>query len=196
MTRTENILQAELGLAMQEPSGPILNGWPADLRALSLTAPWGWCMTRAPEPVRKRVENRSWAPYDCVLPHEWFLLHSGVNYDLESAEWISGRIDHAVPTKTELQASGELGALVAFARVVRVTEGLAELPVAQVKWRMTGDRYGWLLDVRPLEKPVACLGWHKLWRASPPRVSSALVKGLRAAFDEMRLAESPLLEVA
>lgn len=193
MARTSNSTQAKLGLTW---SGPVFSGWPADLRALSLICPWGWAMTRAPEPVRKRVENRTWAPYDCVLPHEWFLLHSGVGYDKKMAERIARISGQPVPTKAELREVGELGALVAFARVVRVTEKPDELPEAQRRWRLMENRYGWLLDVHPLEKPVACLGWHKLWRVSPPRVSTGLVKSLRGMFDEMRLSEVPLPEAA
>lgn len=184
--------QLALGLAPQPPLR--ISGWPADLRALTLTPPWGFAMTRAPLPGRKLVENRTWPPIPALLRGDWFMLHSGVGYDAESANWISHRIGQAVPTKAALRAAGELGALVAFARLVRLTQTLEELPESQREWRMTGNRYGWLLDVRPLEKSLLCMGWHKLWRVSP-RVSSAEVKHLRGVFDEMKLAEAPLLRL-
>lgn len=176
------------------PESAMLGGWPEDLRALTLTAPWGFAMTQVPEPDRKMVENRTWAPIPAVLQHGWFMLHSGADYDREAAEWISRRTGGPVPTKSELRASGRLGTLIAFARLVRLTEVLAELPEAQVKWRMTDNRYGWLLDARPLEKPVACPGWHKLWRVAK-NVTSGELRYLRDVFGEMKLAESPLREI-
>lgn len=178
------------------PASAMRGAWPEDLRALTLTAPWGFAMAQIPEPDRKLVENRTWPPIPTVLQHGWFMLHQGVGYDRDAAEWIYLRVGRPVPTKAELLASGRLGALIAFARLVRLTREMAELPEAQRKWRMIlENRYGWLLDVRPLEKPVRCIGWHKLWRVSRS-VSNGEMKYLRNVFDEMKLAESPLTEIA
>src|SRR5262249_55473402 len=145
---------------------------------------------------RKLVENRTWPPIPSVLQGEWFMLHQGVSYDADVMRWIEGRLGRRPPSRVELADAGHLGALLAFARVARAAERLDGLPEAQRRWRLIENRYGWLLDVRPLAMPVSCLGWHKLWRVSPPRVSSALMKSLRAMFEQMSLSEVPLAEVA
>lgn len=154
--------------------------------ALTLKLPWSWCMAHAPEEVRKRVENRDWPPWPRISSGQWFLLHAGAAYDDVEAElFIREIIGRSPPSLKELRASGQAGALLAFARVVDVTMGGTHLSPDQKRWFF--GPYGWVLDVRPLAQPIPCRGWHKLWRVeaqlrkdNTKERAAEIVRGLRA----------------
>lgn len=161
--------------------------------ALTLHLPWSWAMVHAPEDVRKRVENRDWPPPPRIASGQWFLLHAGQALDdAEAWGFIGGVIGRPPPTLEELRAAGQVGALLAFARVVGVVEGTPSpgervtwrgLPAGQERWFF--GPYGWVLDVRPLEKPVPCRGWHKLWRVEAQIRKSCIEKRVAEAMADL-----------
>lgn len=151
-------------VAGQSPLWPATGRRPRGaFRALTLTAPWGWVMTRGP----KRIENRDWLPTPDLLGGDWFCLHQGVGYeDEEGVQWIAERLGRLPPTREELLEAGELGALLAFARVLRVVTRPEEVfpEIDQERWLKRSPRnQGWWLDVRPLAAPITCRGFQKLW---------------------------------
>lgn len=170
---------------------PSVLAWPDDLRALTLTNPWGWAMTRAPK--LKRVENRDWPPFPAQMSGHWFMLHAGVAYEKPKwIRWIADRAGATPPTREELRRRGEVGALLAFARVLRVVTSAADLDPDQRPWLMKERKYGWVLDVRPLEKPVPYIGFQKLWRVQKHGfmgVPNGLAL-LQQEFDRMKLSEA------
>lgn len=150
-------------------------------KALTLKNPWGWAMVTAPEAVRKRVENRDWLPPSPIRSGEWFLLHAGAGWDDQEALDI---IEETVGSPLPEIAAQQAGHLLAFARVVDVTE---EREVArgwgQERWFF--GPYGWLLEVRPLQVPRHCRGWHKFWSVEKQLAKNLDAAGVVEVLDEL-----------
>lgn len=156
------------------------------MKTLSLQQPWARAMTRGLRDRRdgrhiwKPVENRTWwASYRGPC-----FVHASQKYDHEGAEWIRGTFPYLeVPTRGELDAAGEVGALVGGWNVagcatpeslaVRDHAGGMARPwafgpncflVEDPLWRAPSGpvrgRLG-LFDVDPLE--FAGTVWHELW---------------------------------
>ncbi len=151
--------------------------WPAvgrhprgPFKALTLTPPWGWCMARLQGLERKLIENRDWLPTPDLLEGDWFCLHQGVGW-VDDKDWktIARTLGRPPPAREELGEAGELGAILAFARVLRVVREFDEVfpEIHQARWLRSLQEYpknhGWVLDVRPIPQAIACKGFHKLW---------------------------------
>lgn len=160
--------------------GPARRAW----KALSLKLPWPWLIVTAPESIRKRVENRDWLPWPPFNAGEWFLLHAGRGRDQEDVNFIRDTVGNQLPTFWEIEADRQAGHLLALARVVDVTRDRA---IAR-RWdqeRWFFGPYGWLLEVRALQVPRPCRGWHKFWDVKKQLAKDLDEQGVVEVLDEL-----------
>lgn len=133
------------------------------MKALTLTAPWGWAIAIG----AKRVENRDWLPTPAELrPGELLAIHQGKTYDDEAAAWIRDRFPLLkVPTKEEMTAAGQLGAFLGVARYLGAVQDPEDLfpDVAQLWWFMGPNGWRLQLVVSFLGEPLPARGFQKLW---------------------------------
>jgi hypothetical protein len=147
--------------AGRHPRGPF--------KALTLSPPWAWCMVRLQGLERKVIENRDWYPWPDLLEGEWFCLHQGIGWDDGCEEWIIRAIGRPPPSREELAEAGDLGAILAFARLLRVVRHFDEVfpEIHQARWLKSLERHpknqGWWLEIHPIPEPIPAKGAHKLW---------------------------------
>lgn len=148
--------------------------------ALTLWRPWAACFTDLPEPVAKRVENRTWRTYHRGPVY----LHAGGRFD-------TGAFTVARTAVSILGADGihvgrvrvclDLGALlshkpadhptgiVAIANLVDICQAslyTTHLECACGPWAFPRQRHWQFANVRPLPQPIPCPGSQQLWYPS------------------------------
>lgn len=125
-----------------------------DFRGLTLIRPWPSAIFES----TKRIENRSWKPWKCVIG-KFIAIHSGQKYDKQAAQWMSGNGLYTPPENKSCPSS----CIVGVARVVDCLEYTDLFDSSIDPWFF--GKFGWILDdVVKLSEPVACKGAMGLWR--------------------------------
>lgn len=123
------------------------------MRFLSFSQPWLWSITDLPEPLAKRIENRSWQPpIECVGKR--FALHAAKSWDPDGLRFIIRQgVTHAPSDKTRAASS----CIVGVATIDRIVTTDRTLPEEQKRWFF--GEFGWVLtDVRKLATPIPMKG--------------------------------------
>ena len=66
------------------------------IRGLSLTRPWPFAFVNGPEPLQKRVENRSWKPPQFIIGN-YLALHAAKSWAEDGREFIADVLGMDVP---------------------------------------------------------------------------------------------------
>jgi len=141
------------------------------MRALTIQQPWAWLIVHG----RKGIENRSWG-----TRHRGPLaIHAGLTYDRAAEQWIIEHIPTVLwddmPTRAELTAAGQMGAVVGTCElhsVYQPHEGVSHWPWSglspkfaehQPLWRMFGCHAWQLVNPVAFVAPVPWRGRLGLW---------------------------------
>lgn len=163
-----------------------------EIRGLTLTHCWPWCIVNA----GKDVENRTWHPSRQGGREGMFLaIHGGAlpgqntgkreeaRLDLAAALKMAGLTDRITP---EALLSYEMGMRVAdedqffMPGIVAVVQLAAVTQNSSSKWAARGQFHWLLADVTPLPRPVTHRGAQGLW-ALEPTALAAVRDGYRRA---------------
>jgi hypothetical protein len=117
------------------------------MRALTFWRPWVHAILYG----GKRIENRSWKPWDKVVGH-YIALHSGLKYDGEGAFWMREQDLYDPPGVKDCQPGCILG-------VAQLTGYVTE---NESPWFV--GPYGWTFDnVVSFSSPIEVTGRQGLW---------------------------------
>lgn len=144
---------------------------PEDLRALSLTVPWGWLVARGIKPIENRPDGFSYKGFRGP-----FLIHSAKTCSrpayastLRMIRAIGGDdVGDRIPAYDRIERSGIIG----IGRIVDI------IPPGESgrKWHFP-EQWGFVvIDARPLPL-IPCSGFQGFWRV-PPAVRTAVEKEL------------------
>ncbi len=141
------------------------------MRFLSFSQPWLWSITELPEPIAKRIENRTWMPPISMIGQR-FALHAAKSFDDDAISmFIRYGIDH--PGRRELYTAGAVVGVATIDRIVTEPRTLGD----QARWFF--GPFGWVLvDVRRLAIPIPLKGAQGL-RELPADVTAAIESELR-----------------
>jgi hypothetical protein len=129
------------------------------IHGLSLTRPWPFAFVNGPEPLQKRVENRSWKPPQSIVGNH-LALHAAKSWSEDGREFIADVLGIEVPNNADSPHSQ----IFAVCRVTGYVEDTSDdrLTPEQRGWFF--GPYGWLLDdFVKLVDPVPCTGAMGLW---------------------------------
>lgn len=142
-----------------------------DVRALSLTQPWGWFVVQ-PFPWGKSIENRK-PGFSHKSFRGPFYVHAAdkctpKDYDA-ACRWIETNLGRDVAERVPLFTDLERGGIIGSARSVGIVKPhslpLLRTPGVDYRWHMP-DQYGFeLVDRKPLSF-VECKGTLGFWRVS------------------------------
>ena len=151
-----------------------------DARALTLKNPWAHLIAHH----EKRVENRSWMPWESV---DRLLIHAGKGWDRESLYWINGRwgIEPVGVVESAVVAVADLAFACDSAR--RSESLVVRCPCGP--WAFPGQCHWNLTNILTLPEPVPCAGRQGLWRPAPEVV--AAVADQLAQLNEEKTDELP-----
>jgi hypothetical protein len=145
------------------------------VRALTLTRPWPWAIFHAPMAIAKRIENRTWKPWECVRG-ERIAIHAGQAFDDDADALISGNAFITTPRPDHWYDGGIIGTArvegwheqVAGKMLTTFIDGSStydDFPLEQRRWWI--GPYAWILGgVITFHKPVdPGRGFHRgLWQ--------------------------------
>lgn len=135
------------------------------MRVLSLSQPWLWSIDSLPEPIAKRIENRSWRPpAQVIADREPIALHAAQSWDADAiAYFIKLGLEH--PQRRELYERGVITSVVEVPDVIDC--GAGEIAHDDQQRWLFGP-FGWrLANVRRLPKPIQWRGGQGLRRLPP-----------------------------
>jgi len=137
-----------------------------EFRVLTLHRPWPSAILYG----SKRIENRSWKPWESVIG-QYIAIHAGVKYDDEAANWMREEGLYDAP----YSKSCPIG-IVGLVRVTGFYDDTTVIPDDDPWWF---GPVGWkLADPIAFDDPIPCRGTQGLWR-----VPEAINKTLAEAAD-------------